>query len=172
MLALSMRRVAAYILGFLVLTAAAPATAGGASAARPGDSLAIGISQFPATLNPLIDAMLAKSYVLAMARRPLTTYDADWQLVCLLCVELPSFENGLAEPLDLGGGKKGVRLTYTIQPDARWGDGVPVTTEDVLFSYEVGKNRKSGVADAEALPPHPPASRRRTPRPSPWMSTG
>ncbi|HXP29653.1 MAG TPA: peptide ABC transporter substrate-binding protein [Stellaceae bacterium] len=149
MLALSMRRVAAYLLGFLVLTAAAPATAGSASPGRPGDTLAIGISQFPATLNPLVDAMLAKSYVLAMVRRPLTTYDPEWHLVCMLCVELPSFENGLAEPLDLGGGKKGVRLTYTLQPDARWGDGVPVTTEDVLFSYEVGKNPKTGVADAE-----------------------
>ena len=43
--------------------------------------LRIGITQFPSTLNPLIDSMLAKSYVLAMTRRPLTAYDQDWRLI-------------------------------------------------------------------------------------------
>ena len=120
-----------------------------AALARPADELAIGITQYPSTLNPVIDEMAAKSYVLAMVRRPLTTYDADWQLVCMLCVELPSFANGLAQKLDLPGGKTGVRLTYRLRPDAFWGDGVPVTTKDVLFSLAVGKDPKTGVADAE-----------------------
>ncbi len=117
--------------------------------ARPADELAIGITQFPATLHPSIDAMVAKVYVLGMVRRPLTTYDAHWQLVCMLCVTLPSIENGLAQPLDLPGGRRGIRLTYTLRPDAFWGDGTPITTEDVLFTYEVGRNPQSGVGDAE-----------------------
>ena len=71
----------------------------------------------------------------------------------MLCTELPSFENGLARKLDLGNGKTGVAITYTLLPDARWGDGMPVTTEDVLFSYELGKTPQIGVADAEALSP-------------------
>jgi peptide/nickel transport system substrate-binding protein len=111
--------------------------------------LVIGVSQFPPTLNPAIDAVLAKSYVLGMARRPITAYDAHWQLVCMLCVTLPSFENGLAERVPLPDGKEGVRLTYTLQPNATWGDGVPVSTEDVLFTYEVGKNPKSGLSNGE-----------------------
>ena len=113
------------------------------------DSLTIGITQFPATLNPNIDAMAAKSYVLGMTLRPFTVYDADWKLVCLLCTELPSIENGLAVPVDLPGGKKGVDITYTIRPEAKWGDGVPVTTKDVLFTYEVGRDPKSAVGNAE-----------------------
>lgn len=113
------------------------------------DSLTIGTTQFPSTLNPNIDAMAAKSYVLGMAMRPFTAYDADWKLVCLLCTKLPSIENGLAVPVDLPGGKKGVDLTYTIRPDAKWGDGVPVTTADVLFTYEVGRNPQSGITNAE-----------------------
>lgn len=127
------------------------ALAGSAMAAtqQPPDELAIGVTQFPATLNPNIDAMVAKSYVLAMTRRPLTVHDANWQLVCMLCVELPTLENGLAEPLDLPDGKRGVRLTYRLRDDARWGDGVPVSTEDVLFTYEVGRQPQSGVASAE-----------------------
>ena len=118
-------------------------------AAAERDSLAIGITQFPATLNPNIDAMVAKSYVLAMAVRPFTAYDAEWKLVCLLCTELPSLENGLAVPVDLPEGGRGLKLTYTIRPDATWGDGVPVTTADVLFTYEVGRNPQSAVSDAE-----------------------
>lgn len=117
--------------------------------ARPADELAIGITQFPATLNPNIEAMVSKSYVLGMVHRPITTYDASWHLVCMLCVTLPSFENGLAERIDLPDGKHGVRLTYTLRPEARWGDGVPVSTDDVLFTYEVGRNPRSGVAEAE-----------------------
>ena len=85
--------------------------------------LRIGITQFPSTLNPLIDSMLAKSYVLAMTRRPLTAYDQDWQLVCMLCTELPSIENGLAVPETLADGKQGIAVTYAIHPEARWGDG-------------------------------------------------
>jgi len=113
------------------------------------DSLTIGITQFPSTLNPNIDAMAAKSYVLGMALRPFTVYDADWQLICLLCVTLPSIENGLAVPVDLADGKKGIDITYTIRPEANWGDGAPVTTDDVLFTYEVGRDPKSAVGNAE-----------------------
>jgi len=113
------------------------------------ESLTIGITQFPSTLNPNIDAMAAKSYVLGMALRPFTVYDADWRLVCLLCVTLPSIENGLAVPVDLADGKKGIDITYTIRPEATWGDGVPVTTADVLFTYEVGRHPESAIGNAE-----------------------
>ena len=117
--------------------------------AQQRQTLAIGITQFPATLNPNIDLMAAKNYVLGLAIRPFTVYNADWILVCLLCTELPSIENGRAVPVDLPGDRKGVDLTYTIRPDATWGDEVPVTTADVLFTYEVGRNRQSAVSNAE-----------------------
>lgn len=124
--------------------AAAPAAA---EAKR--DSLTIGMTQFPATLNPLIDSMLAKSYVLAMVRRPLMTFDAKWQLVCLLCTEVPTFENGLAKRIDLGDGNQGVAVTMTLHRKASWGDGTPLTSKDVAFTIEVGKHPKSGVASSE-----------------------
>ncbi|MBE0531097.1 MAG: peptide ABC transporter substrate-binding protein [Rhodospirillales bacterium] len=121
--------------------------AGAAQAAK--DDLVIGITQFPSTFHPSIDAMAAKSYVLAMTRRPFTTFDAHWKLVCLLCTELPAIENGLAKPERTPDGKRGIAVTYTIRPDAFWGDGVPVTTKDVLFTWEVGRNPKSGLTNIE-----------------------
>jgi peptide/nickel transport system substrate-binding protein len=117
--------------------------------AKARDTLTIGMTQFPATLNPDIELMSAKSYVLGLVMRPFTVYDAEWKLVCLLCVSLPSLENGLAVPVDLPDGKKGVDLTYTIRPDAFWGDGQPVTTEDVRFTYEVGRQPGVPISNAE-----------------------
>jgi peptide/nickel transport system substrate-binding protein len=127
----------------LLAALAFPATA------APRDVLRIGLTQYPPTLNPSIDAAVAKTYVLAMTRRPFTVYDADWKLVCMLCTVLPSIENGLAVPFDKPDGTRGVRLTFTIQPGATWGDGVPLTTEDVEFTWEVGRSPQSGVASAE-----------------------
>ena len=120
-------------------------------AAAPAGELKIGITQYPSTLHPLIDSMLAKSYVLAMTRRPVTAYDQDWQLICMLCVELPSLENGQAVPETLDDGTQGIAVTYRLQPAATWGDGTPVTTEDVVFTWEVGRHPQSGVAGFEAF---------------------
>ena len=53
-----------------------------AQGAQARDSLSIGITQFPTTLHPSIDSMMAKTYILAMTRRPLTAYDKDWWSAC------------------------------------------------------------------------------------------
>ena len=123
------------------------------SASRPADAardtLVIGITQYPSTLHPSIDTMLAKTYVVRLGHRPFTTFDADWNLICMLCVELPTLENGLAKRERLANGGEGIAVTYTIRPDATWGDGVPVSTDDVTFTWEVGKNPQSGVAAGE-----------------------
>ena len=111
--------------------------------------LVIGINQFPSNLNPNIDSMLTKSYVLGLTQRPFTVYDQRWELVCMLCTELPTLENGRAVAETTPDGKQGVALTYTIQPNATWGDGTPVTTKDVQFTWEVGRHAMSGVGNAE-----------------------
>ena len=120
-----------------------------AAPAAAKDTLTIGITQFPSTFNPDIDEMVAKSYILAMVERPFTAYDAEWQLVCMLCTELPTFENGLAKRESTPEGKAGVALTYKIQPAAVWGDGVPVTSKDVRFTWQVGREPRSGVSELE-----------------------
>lgn len=143
-------------LGFLALFTLCLTVMAPAAQAKPKDELVIGITQFPSTLNPLIDSMMAKSYVLGMARRPITTYGPDWQLICMLCTELPTIENGGAVPFELdkpndAGGTKGIRLSYTLHPDAAWGDGTPVTTKDVIFTWKVGRTPQTGVANQESF---------------------
>jgi peptide/nickel transport system substrate-binding protein len=118
-------------------------------AAAAGNELVIGITQFPSTFHPSIDAMMAKTYVLGMTRRPLTAYDADWRLICMLCTRLPTLENGLARPEPTPDGKDGIAVTYTLDADAVWADGTPITTRDVVHTWEVGRHPETGVAPKE-----------------------
>ena len=46
-------------------------------------------------------------------------------------------------------GKDGIAVTYTLQPEARWGDGVPVSTRDIVFSWQVGRHPQSGYGETE-----------------------
>lgn len=129
------------------------ALSGNAAFAKPNaqtnDRLVIGITQFPSSFHPTINSMMAKTYILSMTRRPITVYDADWKLVCMLCTKLPTIENGGARLIKTPDGKDGIAVTYTLRDDAFWGDGKPVSTDDVIFTWEVGRHPMSGVGGAE-----------------------
>ena len=131
----------------LAVAVAAPA------AAR--DTLTIGVTQFPATLHPHIDAMVAKTYVLNAAMRPIATHDQNWELVCMLCTRLPTIENGLAVRETLDNGDTGIAVTWDIHPEATWGDGTPVTAHDVVFYLAGRAARNVGLRRHGRLPPHP-----------------
>jgi peptide/nickel transport system substrate-binding protein len=117
--------------------------------AQAKDELIIGITQYPSTFNPYFDPMATKSYVLGMAQRPLVTYDKNWQMVCMLCTEVPTLENGRLKPVDRPDGSKGAEITYTFRAEAKWGDGRPVTTADVLLAWEIGRHPDTGVVSGE-----------------------
>jgi peptide/nickel transport system substrate-binding protein len=117
--------------------------------AQPRDTLTIGLSTFPASLHPFTGAELVRNYILSLGQRPLMAHDADWNLVCLLCTTVPTFENGLAREIELGDGKKGVAITVTIRPNAAWGDGTPVTAKDMIFTNSVKKHPGTGAVSGE-----------------------
>ena len=94
--------------------------------------------------------MIAKSYVLGMVRRPLTTYDAEWQLVCMLCVELPTHrERPGAETVDLGDGKTRRPLHLHLRPTRAGATACRSRPRTCLQLTRSGTDPKSGVADAE-----------------------
>lgn len=119
------------------------------AAAQTPQHLNIGISQYPSTLHPLFDAMVAKSLVLGAAQRPMTAHNAAWTAECLICTELPSFENGLAVRETYGEGKTGIAATYKIRPGLSWDDGTPLSAADFIFAWQVGKHPQSGVSNGE-----------------------
>lgn len=135
----SRRLMAAMLLLFVAV--AAPAV-------QAKDEVVIGTTQYPSTLHPMFDSMLAKSIILAAARRPFTAFGADWKESCLLCTEVPTLQNGLVK-LEERDGKKGMAVTVKIRDGVKWADGKPVTSTDVVFSWEVGKHPQSQVTAAE-----------------------
>ena len=139
-----------FALALLVLGAAAQTTAGAAAEAAH-ERLVIGVSQFPSNFNPLINGLVVKSYVLGAALRPLTAYDKDWKLVCVMCDRLPTIENGLARPERQPDGRMGIAVTLTLPAKAKWADGVPVTSADVVFTWNVGRHPDSGVSNGDAF---------------------
>jgi peptide/nickel transport system substrate-binding protein len=111
--------------------------------------LKIGINQYPSTLNPYFDSMVAKSYVLGTVLRPVTLHGPDWLPACALCTEMPGYENGRAKKETRPDGHKGIAATYTLKPGLFWGDGVPVTAEDIVFAWRVAGHPKSGADNGQ-----------------------
>lgn len=137
-----MRALAGLLLLLLLLLLAGPAAA-------QRDQLNIGITQYPATFHPSIERMAAKSYILGMAIRPITVHGHDWTTQCRMCLELPTLRNGLAVVQPGADGRDGVRVTYAWPEWWAWGDGTPVTADDVLFAFEAGREPLSGIGPAE-----------------------
>ena len=62
---------------------------------------------------------------------------------------MPSLENGGAARETTPEGKNGIRVTYRLREDARWGDGRPVSAEDLRFAWEAGREAATGFGPAE-----------------------
>src|SRR5690349_8059069 len=121
--------------------------------AQAKDELVLGMGSAPGTMNPMINAMLAKSLILNMTERPLTAYNAAWKLVCMAFTVLPTVDNSRARIVDLppddkGVVKKGMEIDVELKPYV-WADGTPLTARDFQFTIEVGKHPKSGVSSTE-----------------------
>lgn len=133
-----------------MIAAAALATVMSAGAAHAEkDELVIGISQFPQGFHPNLASHVALSLIHGMSRRPFTVYDADWQLICQLCTTLPTREAGTIRDWTTPDGKPGLAVDYEIRDGATWGDGKPITTEDVQFTWEIGRDETAGVNNQE-----------------------
>jgi peptide/nickel transport system substrate-binding protein len=121
-----------------------------AAAEKPvSKELNIGFTQYPSTMHPNIESMVAKSYIRGMTARGITIFNHDWQLECSLCVELPTIDNGLAVLEQTPEGEPGIAVTYELPANASWGDGTPLTTKDIQFAYEVGRNQQTGANNME-----------------------
>ncbi len=110
------------------------------------DTLVIGMSQYPPSLHPGIDPTVAKVYGMRFGYRNIASYNDNRQMQCFLCTEVPTIANGRAMVVDLGGGKRGLTVRFTLHPQAKWGDGTPITTRDVAFTWSVGIKPEIGFA--------------------------
>jgi len=127
--------------------AAADPVDGKAGLTRGQGTLTIGNDDFPDNFHPNIQQQATKTYMQWLAYRPMTTFDENWELICLLCTELPTYENGRAWAEALPDGSPGIKVKFTIQPGATWGDGTPVSARDAVYTWEVGRTAESGFSN-------------------------
>lgn len=90
--------------------------------------LRIVANQEPNALLRLFSNQAAADDVTALLFEPMFRYDERGNAVPALATEFPTQKNGLIS-------KDGLRITFKLQPNARWSDGQPVTANDVIFTW-------------------------------------
>src|SRR5580698_6302039 len=114
----------AVLLFFVACTLGSCSKAGGIAGGRHSwthaGNLRVGLNEEPKNLNPLLSA------------------DARGNPVPMLATVVPSMANG-------GISKDGLTITYHLAPNARWSDGVAVTSDDVAWSWSAIENSANDV---------------------------
>ena len=94
---------------------------------KPG-VLRVVSNQEPNSLIRLFSNQAAADDVTALLFEPMFRYDDKGNPVPSLATVFPTQQNGLIS-------KDGLRITFKLQPNARWSDGVPVTAADVIYTW-------------------------------------
>jgi peptide/nickel transport system substrate-binding protein len=85
--------------------------------------------QAPTVLSTLVNTGTKDSLAASLISEPLTSYAQDGTLLPTLLSELPTVENG-GLSADL------TTVTYKLLPGVLWSDGQPLTSADVVFTYD------------------------------------
>lgn len=102
------------------------------------NNLVIGATQEPSNLNPWEGAADTKENTMGIFNIGLTYFDSEGVLQPGLATEIPTEANNrLVLIRDANGEVIGQEVLWTIREDAFWSDGVPITADDAVFTFEV-----------------------------------
>jgi len=134
------------VIGPLAATLAALALcvpAGCAADRPPPHELRIALGIDPAALSPLLAFAQNQIATDLLFCQTLVGLDAHDRVIPVLVLRVPSRENGDISP-------DGRRITYHLRTDARFADGVPVTSADVAFTYRAIFDPRNNAASVDA----------------------
>ena len=136
----------------VILAGAVIAAAGSSTAVAQSNKsqLVVGQLQFLTNFHPLVQVNNTKRLVVNYSLRPMTAFNENVENQCILCETLPTIENGLAKIVDMPDGKKGMKVTLALKKGLAWGDGVPVTSKDIEFTWKMGRDPKIGFSNYNA----------------------
>jgi peptide/nickel transport system substrate-binding protein len=112
-------------------------TTGRHSWTQPG-VLRIAIQSDLKNLNPLLSSNTTDVFIDRLMFEPLLSADSHGDPVPMLATEVPTLDND-------GISADGLQITYHLRKDAKWTDGVPVTSADVKWSWEAIMNSNNNV---------------------------
>ena len=113
-------------------------TAGGTAPGGQRGTLRIAIQSDLKNLNPLLNSNTTDGMIAFLMFEPLLHSNAKGQPVPILATQVPSVQNG-------GISKDGLTVIYHMRKDAKWTDGVPVTSKDVKWSWQAIVNKNNNV---------------------------
>jgi peptide/nickel transport system substrate-binding protein len=100
--------------------------------------LTIALAQEPKTLNPLLAANSYEGFIWRLMFEPLISADAHNLPIPMLAAQIPTLQNG-------GVSRDGLTITYHLRPHVRWTDGLPLTSEDVRFTWRAIVNSENNT---------------------------
>ncbi len=98
--------------------------------------------QAPSTMNPYLSGGTKELEAASLVLEPLARYDQDGNMVPWLAESVPTTENG-------GVSDDLTTITWKLKPDLKWSDGSPVTSKDVVFSWQYCTHPEGGCAQNE-----------------------
>jgi peptide/nickel transport system substrate-binding protein len=110
---------------------------GAARGGQPG-TLRIAIQSDLKNLNPLLNSNTTDAMVARLMFEPLLSANPQGDPVPMLAATVPTQQNG-------GISKDGLTITYHLRKNAKWSDGVAVTSKDVKWSWEALMNPNNNV---------------------------
>lgn len=135
-----MKRLLACVLAVAAL-AACSRVANGGGGRLPGTVpgiLRVAIQQDVKNLNPLLNSNTTDGFIDFLMDEPLLWADDKGNPVPALAMVVPAQDNG-------GISSDGLTVTYHLRKDAKWSDGVPVTSKDVKWSWQAIMNPANNV---------------------------
>jgi len=122
---------------------------------RPADTIVIGALSDIQSWNPYLCETKFSEDVLALVYPSLMIENTDYRQ------HPPSFSPALAESWEFSSDH--LLLDFHLRPDARWSDGEPMDSRDVVFTWEVQRNPELGwygsytkdfILSVTAIDPH------------------
>ena len=106
------------------------------------NNLIIGTNQEPDQFNPWEGGADTKENVMGLFYIGLTYFDSSGNLQPGLATEVPTEKNGRVRIVrDAQGKFVRQEVDWTIRENAKWSDGTDITTDDVLFTFEVQQHK-------------------------------
>lgn len=107
-----------------------------------GSRLTLLYWQAPSTLNSYLSGARKEQEAASVVLEPLARYDEMGDLVPTLAEAIPTLDNG-GISADL------TQITWTLKEGLIWSDGTPVTSADVVFTYDYCSTPATGCAHAQ-----------------------
>ncbi len=110
-----------------------------ASAAAEGKTVVLGFSQEPDTFVGGEGGLYVSQEVYNLVYSQLVVIDDQMRPIPDLAIDVPTLDNG--EAVMVGdGADQHLETTFHLRQDAKWSDGAPLTSEDIIFSWKLSLN--------------------------------